>query len=256
MRYLYLIFPIFLLHCSNNSVQSPKETATPESLPAAPPQDSVPQEEVSFLMGNFDPAKDARFVPVKAPHTAKTGMRLQKETYDAFQKMWTAAKADGVQLTIISSTRNFAQQKNIWEGKWKRYEKETPDPAQRARRILEYSSMPGTSRHHWGTDIDLNDLSNSSFEKGGSSKKVYDWLTAHAAQYGFGQPYTVKDESRPEGYNEEKWHWSYLPLSKKYRNAYLHQIKNEDISGFQGAATAVELQVVKYFVGGVSPVCQ
>ncbi|NJK84501.1 MAG: M15 family metallopeptidase [Saprospiraceae bacterium] len=46
----------------------------------------------------------------------------------------------------------------------------TPNPQERALKILKYSSMPGTSRHHWGTDIDLNSFSNSYFEQGEGKK--------------------------------------------------------------------------------------
>ena len=38
-----------------------------------------------------------------------------------------------------------------------------------------------------------------------------DWLVQNGASYGFCQPYTA---GRCAGYNEEKWHWSYMPLSE------------------------------------------
>ena len=82
---------------------------------------------------------------------------------------------------------------------------EVPEPVERARMILTYSSMPGTSRHHWGTDMDLNKDNNGYFATG-EGLKVYEWLQAHAHEYGFCQPYTPKGPNRPEGYNEEKWH--------------------------------------------------
>jgi LAS superfamily LD-carboxypeptidase LdcB len=86
------------------------------------------------------------------------------------------------------------------------------DPAARAKEILKYSSMPGTSRHHWGTDFDINKLTNSYYESG-DGKIILDWLTAHASHYGFARPYTA---GRSGGYQEERWHWSYLPLSRKF----------------------------------------
>ena len=49
--------------------------------------------------------------------------------------------------------------------------------------------MPSTSRHHWGTDIDLNSLNNSYFSSG-KGLKEYDWLTTNANHYGFYQVYT------------------------------------------------------------------
>ncbi|MEO6757878.1 MAG: M15 family metallopeptidase, partial [Saprospiraceae bacterium] len=154
---------------------------------------------------------------------------------------------------IISSTRTFAQQKTIWEGKWTRFAKDAPAPKDRALKILEYSSMPGSSRHHWGTDMDLNDLNNSAFEPGGKYEKVYAWLLEHAGEYGFGQPYTA---GRPNGYHEEKWHWSYLPLARPFLAQYRQRLNEKDISGFEGSETATEIGIVKNYVLGINPDCQ
>jgi LAS superfamily LD-carboxypeptidase LdcB len=156
-------------------------------------------------------------------------------------------------LKIISGTRNFERQKEIWEGKWARFAKDAPAPKDRALKILEYSSMPGSSRHHWGTDIDLNDLNNSSFEKGGKHEKVYQWLAEHAHEYGFCQPYTA---GRPSGYREEKWHWSYTPLSKILLEQYKNNLSDADIKGFKGAETATEIGIVKNYVSGINSACK
>ena len=79
--------------------------------------------------------------------------------------MYNAALLEGVELKIVSGTRNFHQQKSIWERKWNANIK-SMDSLSSVKEILKYSSMPCTSRHHWGTDIDLNDLNNSYFEYG------------------------------------------------------------------------------------------
>jgi LAS superfamily LD-carboxypeptidase LdcB len=109
--------------------------------------------------------------------------------------------------------------------------------------------MPGTSRHHWGTDIDLNSLENSYFEVG-EGLKVYQWLLQHAHEFGFCQPYTSKATGRT-GYEEEKWHWSYTPLSVPLLQQYMNTITLEDISGFQGSETAAQLDVINTYVAGV-----
>lgn len=111
--------------------------------------------------------------------------------------------------------------------------------------------MPGTSRHHWGTDIDLNDLTNEAFSKGGRHEKVYHWLVKNALKFGFGQPYTA---GRATGYHEERWHWSYLPLSQPFLKKFLAEMDDSKISGFLGAETAVEIGAVRNFAGGINPV--
>ncbi len=82
--------------------------------------------DIEYLTGKFDPATRSDFEPVSTPYTRKTGMQLRRETLEAFKKMWAAAKKEGVELFIVSSTRTFTQQKNIWEGKWTRFAAEYP----------------------------------------------------------------------------------------------------------------------------------
>jgi zinc D-Ala-D-Ala carboxypeptidase len=212
--------------------------------------------EINELMGKFDPAKHSDFEKIPLKYCDKDGMLLRRETLEAFKKMHEAAEKDGISLKIISATRNFERQKAIWEAKWEKYTKDFPNPSKRALKILEYSSMPGTSRHHWGTDMDLNDLNNPTFEKGGKYEETYLWLVAHAHEYGFCQPYSSKGKDRPNGYNEEKWHWTYLPLSKDFLVQYLENVKNTDLAGFKGAETAIELDATKNYVGGINKSCQ
>ena len=217
---------------------------------------------VDYLMGKFDPAKHPEFTLIPETFTNKQGIYLRKDALEAFKQMHAAAKADGVNLLIISATRSFNYQKSIWEAKWNGSKlvggddlsKTISDPAQRALKILEYSSMPGTSRHHWGTDFDLNDLEDAYF-RSGEGKKVYDWLSAHASEYGFCQVYSPKGPGRPHGYNEEKWHWSYLPVARLLTDFAAKNLKDEMISGFQGAEAAKTIGVVEKYVLGINPAC-
>ena len=202
-----------------------------------------------YLMGKFDPSKHPDFVLLDKKHTVKSDLYLRKETYEAFKKMAIAAEKEGVIFSIISATRNFEYQKSIWETKWAALKDKTAEA--RAKKILQYSAMPGASRHHWGTDIDLNNLTNPFFEKNGG-KKIYDWLVAHAHEYGFCQPYTL---GRKVGYQEEKWHWTYLPLSKDFTALASKYLKNELIKGFKGSETAVKIGIVKNYVLGINKDC-
>jgi LAS superfamily LD-carboxypeptidase LdcB len=219
--------------------------------------------DVQYLMGRFDPAEHPDFTQIPGKYADREGLLLRKDTYEAFLRMHEAAQADGVQLVIRSATRNFNYQKGIWERKWTGQRKLSsgenaahafPNPEARALEILKYSSMPGTSRHHWGTDIDLNSFNNSYFEQG-EGKKIYDWLSAHAAHFGFCQPYSPKGPKRPNGYNEEKWHWSYLPVAQPLTALAKAALKNEMITGFKGAETATDIMVVDNYVLGINDLC-
>lgn len=231
-------------------------TLTNDSFPAIP--------SLRYLTGRFDPTEHPDFVKVAAKYTDGDPYVLHRETYRAFRQMHAAAAVEGVKLVMVSATRNFERQKQIWEAKWNgqrllegkdKANVVYPDPADRARAILRYSSMPGTSRHHWGTDIDLNDLNNSYF-KSGEGKQVYDWLTAHAAEYGFCQPYTPKGDDRPNGYEEERWHWSYLPLATQLTDYAASALKDEDIAGFAGAESAPQIGILNNYVLGINTICK
>jgi LAS superfamily LD-carboxypeptidase LdcB len=229
---------------------------------AAPLRD--PEFDLAYLMGRFDPAKHPDFTKISAPYSERADMYLRKDAYTAFQEMYTAAQKDGITLKIISAARNFEVQKGIWEAKWngtrilsngENAAKAYPKPADRAIKIMEYSAMPGASRHHWGTDIDLNNLSDKWFLQG-EGQKVYAWLRANASKFGYCQPYSPKDAQRPQGYNEEKWHWTYLPVSQKLTTFARKQMTDKLITGFSGAETAVEIGVVEKYVLGINHQCQ
>jgi vancomycin permeability regulator SanA/LAS superfamily LD-carboxypeptidase LdcB len=202
--------------------------------------------EKKYLIGKFNPEKDPNFTALLPPISNRK-IYLHKKAAQAFINMRKAAKKEGVNLTIKSGARNFYYQKGIWERKWKKYAS-IKDPKKRALKILEYSSMPGTSRHHWGTDIDLNNFENSYFEKG-KGLKEHQWLKKNAWKFGFHQVYT-QNKDRP-GYHFENWHWSYLPLANQYLEQYNKKISYSDISGFSGSEKAKEIGMIKNFVNGV-----
>lgn len=245
---------VFVFSCQSNaskSIDKELNSVQPESVIKTDTLKPMPQDSLNitkeFVLGKFNYKTDTTFTKVSATHSAKT-LYLHKNTYNAFLEMYNAAKEDGIELIILSGTRNFDEQKVIWERKWNKYK--NLKPKERALKILEYSSMPSSSRHHWGTDFDLNSLTNSYFSSG-KGKAVYDWLSANANNYGFFQVYTDKDHGRT-GYNLEKWHWSYLPLASQYLNYYNTNITSADISEFKGAELAEDLHIIVDYVNGIS----
>ncbi len=262
---LLLVYYFVLQNQKNHETASEQPSVTTNTLLAATSDNKSLNDtsiEKKYLIGKFDPSRDKSFTECDPEYASRTGIYVQVETYKAFIKMFYAAKNAGVNLKIISGTRNFSYQKSIWEAKWngsrlvegKNLAATVKDPAARAAIILKYSSMPGTSRHHWGTDVDLNSLDPKYFETG-VGKKVYDWLCSNASKYGFCQPYTAFSEDRMTGYQEEKWHWSYIPTAKLFLLQYKSDVTYDDISGFSGSQTARDLKVIDDFVISVNKVC-
>lgn len=220
-------------------------------------------EEKIYLTGKFDPSLREDFILVPARSTLLgTTMYLRKETYYAYVEMANAAKLESINLKIASATRNFDYQKGIWEKKWigatfvegENLSKSIPDELTRFEKILEYSATPGTSRHHWGTDIDINGAEPRYFDSKKGSRE-YDWLVKNATRFGFCQTYNLKGSGRIAGYNEEKWHWSYLPLSKDFTKQYKNLVKDEDIIGFLGDKYVPSLHLIDNYVLSINKEC-
>jgi zinc D-Ala-D-Ala carboxypeptidase len=267
--FLAIIISLFAISCQNcnttnadNKASNINDTAikSGKAIFELIKKDTISKE---YLLGKVVPSKDTNFALVDPKYAFKKGNYLRKEAYAAFIKMYDAAKKDGINLVMLSSTRTFNEQKGIWEGKWtgnvlyygKNIATSYPDPVERSKYVLKYSSMPGTSRHHWGTDIDMNSME-LSYYKTETGKKFYKWLTENASKYDFCQPYTAKDSVRTTGYEEEKWHWSYIPLSAKFLEQYEESITYNDLKGFAGAETATKIDVIKNYVMSVNIKCK
>ncbi len=225
----------------------------------------VPPEkpQKGMLLGKAQPSqRDLLMVSVAPGFANRDGLLMHRDAYNAFLKMHQAAQQDGISLTIISAYRSFDHQKRIWENKWNGQQvlsgniraTDIADPEERASEILRFSAMPGTSRHHWGTDIDINSLNNSYFLSG-RGKKEYDWLKENAHKYGFCQPYTQRSDRNNTGYEEEKWHWSYLPVASVYLETFKDSVQYQHIKGFDGWQTAEPLQVIENYVMGINKDC-
>jgi len=212
-------------------------------------------EVENYLSGKFNPAKHPAFVKVPKRYANRAGYYLREEAFDAYKRMYEAAKKDNVHLVIRSAARNFKYQSWIWNRKWQEKRKRIPNPKLRVQNILKYNSMPGTSRHHWGTEVDLNSFKNSWFSYG-KGLKLFNWMNKNAHKYGFCRPYSAKNSQRLTGYNEEKWHWSYAPLSKLMLKDVAGLLTDQKITGFSGSEHAVNLSIVKNYIFGIHPSCR
>lgn len=210
----------------------------------------------SFLLGKISFSSNKKFIKLEKKFHTKSEMFLEKQTADAFKRMYFAAKEDGINLIIVSGARNYYAQKSIWERKFKKNEEAGMSPIDNAYKILLYSSMPSTSRHHWGTDIDINNLEPEYFESG-IGKIEYEWLVTNASKFGFCQVYSdFSKNDRSSGYQEEAWHWTYTPQSKRFLDEYNKIIRHQDINGFIGSDLAEKLGMIENYVNGISSDCR
>jgi len=156
------------------------------------------------------------------------GINLRKEAHDAFLAMKKAAYSDGIDIKIVSSYRNFDRQESIWERKYMRYtEDDGMDPLKAIDKIIEYSTIPGTSRHHWGTDIDIIDgyrkakgdvLLPEKFGADGPFEDFKKWMDENSKKFDYYLVYT--NDPKRRGFKYEPWHYSYAPISVPMLTAY------------------------------------
>ncbi|WP_405351309.1 M15 family metallopeptidase [Nonlabens sp. Asnod3-H03] len=194
---------------------------------------------------------------------------LESNAQSAFNKMRAAALKDGIDLKIVSGYRSFNRQRQIWNRKYKKYAAQGLAPDAIFDKIVEYSTVPGTSRHHWGTDMDIIDqgasysgdvLVPNKFHGEGPFCKMKDWMEQHAATYGFELVYTL-NENRT-GFKYEPWHYSYAPLSRKLLKEYLSEtdflifLRSQDILGMEKISDERLLRYYNEHIKGVNPSLQ
>jgi len=163
-----------------------------------------------------------------------TNFKLQKEALIAFERLQKEALKEGVSIHIVSAYRSFKQQKYIWNKKYNKYISKGLSPKKTIEKIIEYSTIPGTSRHHWGTDIDIIDASvvppnelliAKNYEHKGVYFKLKKWMDKKAEKYGFYLVYN--NNTNRKGFKYEPWHYSYKNLSKPMLKEFLLINRNQ-----------------------------
>ncbi len=176
--------------------------------------------------------------------------RLEKPVHEALVddllSLKLRAKRHGFNLQLASGYRDFDQQLQIWNAKARGLRPvldtdEAPIEIQklankdRVFAILRWTALPGSSRHHWGTDFDVFDahaiggnyqlqLTRAETEAGGPFESFYIWLTCelNSQSSPFFRPY-IKDHG---GVSPEPWHLSFRPLAEEFeRQRTINQLR-------------------------------
>jgi hypothetical protein len=143
------------------------------------------------------------------------------------ESMVSAARADGVDLVVLSAYRSLSEQQTIFEANVQRsmYRSEGILPRTDAERAVErFSARPGYSQHQLGTAIDFTTAQigyglGARFAETNTGR----WLLEHGWEFGFVFPYTESAEPR-SGYRYEPWHvrWVGRQLAEiMHRDGYL-----------------------------------
>ena len=164
---------------------------------------------------------------------------LHSAVVDDWLALQQEARNAGFELAIASAYRSFSRQLKIWNDKanglrpvldaqGQPLDIATLTDSERVFAILRWSALPGGSRHHWGTDIDIYDsaaidqsyqvqLTPAEVNVGGIFYPLHNWLDTRIAAdsaFGFYRPYYAG--AGPVGIAEERWHISHRPTSQRY----------------------------------------
>jgi LAS superfamily LD-carboxypeptidase LdcB len=160
-----------------------------------------------------------------------SGCILHPDAAAAFLRLRAEAAQSDIDLAAVSSFRSFQQQLTIWNEKFhgrrplldqdgRALDVAVMTGEQIVRAILLWSALPGASRHHWGTEIDVIDraalapgqraqLIPQEYSPQGVFCRLAAWLPQHCQDFGFFLPY---DRDRG-GVRPEPWHLSFAPVS-------------------------------------------
>ena len=165
------------------------------------------------------------------------GIMVHEAIVEPFRALRDRAANEGIDLAVASGFRSYHRQKIIFDEKWqgkrsvlsdddRLLDRSEFEESEWLERILRFSALPGTSRHHWGTDIDVFDraalnadqqpaLLPSEYHATGVFACLGEWLQEHMARdnaEGFFRPYDVDTG----GVSVEPWHLSFRPTAEKF----------------------------------------
>jgi LAS superfamily LD-carboxypeptidase LdcB len=178
------------------------------------------------------------------------GARIHYDAAEAFIELRTAAQTAGFDLAVLSGFRSFEQQLSIWNRKAtgllavldsnaRPLDIASLSEEELVFSILRWSALPGASRHHWGTDVDVFDMAAKpegyevelipeEVDAGGMFGPLHAWLDERigtGTAFGFYRPYDVDRR----GVAPERWHLSYAPLSSLYARMLTPELLRETI---------------------------
>jgi LAS superfamily LD-carboxypeptidase LdcB len=180
------------------------------------------------------------------------GVPVHRDVVEPFRLLRDAARSEGFDVAIDSGFRGFDRQLSIWNRKARGELAVLDSNAQRLDiatltdralvfAILRWSALPGASRHHWGTDIDVYDaaarpdgyqieLIPSEYEGDGYFAPFSEWLDTRIADhssFGFFRPY---DRDR-NGIAPERWHLSHGPIATVFNDLLTIELLRDTVVG-------------------------
>ncbi|WP_196140543.1 M15 family metallopeptidase [Aliikangiella sp. G2MR2-5] len=185
-------------------------------------------------------------------------------------RLFSKAEKDGILISIVSAYRSFEHQLSIWNDKWQGHRPvfsrhgrplavSKMSDIEKYKAICLWSALPGMSRHHWGTDLDIfnasaiNDgykveLQPEEFYRGGPCESLNTWLHDNLEEFGFFRPY----QQYQQGVAEEPWHISHKITAQQILDSFDYDacrqhLEKSDIKSAGFIGNQIEHYKDKYF---------
>jgi D-alanyl-D-alanine carboxypeptidase len=114
-----------------------------------------------------------------------------------WSEMREAAKADGIELLLVSAFRSVEYQRAIFDRKLRQG---TPIDD-----ILRVNAAPGYSEHHTGRAVDIATRGCPPLTEAFEMTDTFEWLVRHAGDFEFVMSFP---RNNPHGIVYEPWHWA------------------------------------------------
>ena len=131
------------------------------------------------------------------------GKQIASLIYPDLQRMFDAARAQGIYPTVTEGYRTHEDQIAMMQNYINRYIAEGYSESDAQQMALDYVAVPGTSEHELGIAADINS------QDGNTDWNVYAWLKDNAHNYGFILRY-LDGKEHITGYGYEPWHIRYI----------------------------------------------
>lgn len=180
---------------------APTPTPTPEPTPTPTPTPN-PWPDVDIASWEYTLANSTHDIGDYAPEleTIENNQQFDTRAAQALRDFIAAARAEGLKVYLSSCYRDYATQKYLYDRKVAEYGEAT------AKTIV---SPPGTSEHQLGLAADITDQYYEYKNEELENTALYQWMSAHCAEYGFIVRYP-KDKTDITGVMYEPWHFRYV----------------------------------------------
>ena len=175
----------------------------------------------------------------------QNGYEVDKRAAPAMREMIQAAKEDGVELMLCSAYRSVEKQQQLFDRSQQAYMAQGMSEEEAYAKTATETAIPGTSEHQTGLAADIVTPTYQMLDAGFADTPAGQWLSEHAAEYGFVLRYP-QDKQEVTGIIYESWHYRFVgkthaKLMKESGLCLEEYLQQELPEGYTGASDPYDL---------------